>query len=95
MVRGLPFDPGVTSGAYFDRREQLKGYMTARNLDPGHFTDAQVAGITVFARALPPVKDRITHIKKSHHPDDVVELTRHLRILVKDLARKLHTFNQG
>ena len=67
--------------------------MTARNLDPGHLTDAQVEAITVFARALPPVKDRVTHIKKNHHPDDVVELTRHLRMLVKDSARKLHTSN--
>ena len=87
------FDPGVTSGAYFDWREQLKAYMTARNLDPGHLTDAQVEAITVFARALPPVKDRVTHIKKNHHPDTVVEVTRHLRMLVKDLARKLHTSN--
>jgi len=67
--------------------------MTARNLDPSHLTDAQVEAITVFARALPPVKDRVTHIKKNHHPDDVVELTRQLRMLVKDSARKLHTSN--
>jgi len=67
--------------------------MTACNLDPGQLTDTSVEAITVFARALPPVKDRVTHIKKSHHPDDVVELTRYLRMLVKDLARKLHTSN--
>jgi len=69
--------------------------MTARNLDPGHLTDPQVEAITVFARALPPVKDRVTHIKQNQNPDDVVELTRHLGMLVKDWARKLHTSNLG
>jgi len=67
--------------------------MTARNLDPSHLTDAQVEAITALARALPPVKDRVTQIKKDHHPDDVGELTRPLRRLVKDSARKLHTPN--
>ena len=85
------FDPGITSGAYIGWREQLKAYMTARNLDPGHLTDTQVDAITVFARALTPVKDRVTLIKKKHHTDDVRELTRHLRMLVKDSARKLQT----
>jgi len=67
--------------------------MTARNLDPSHLTDAQVEAITVFARALRPVKDRVTHIEKNHHAYDVVELTRHLRMLVRDSAIKLHTSN--
>ena len=65
--------------------------MTARNLDPGHWTGAQVEQITVFARALPVVKDRVTRRKKNHHPDEVVELTRHLGMLVKHSATKLHT----
>jgi len=69
--------------------------MTARNLDPGHLTEAQVEAITVFARAFLPVKDHVTHIKKDHHPDDVVELTPHLRMPVKDSARKHHTSNLG
>ena len=53
----------------------------------------KVEPITAFTRALLRVKDRISQIKKKHHPDDVVELTRHLRMLVKDLAWKLHTSN--
>jgi len=69
--------------------------MTARNLDPGHLIEAQVEAISVFARALPHVKDRTTHIKKNYHPDDVVELTRHLKMLVKDSPRKLHTSKLG
>ena len=67
--------------------------MIARNLDPGCLRDTQVKAITVFARALPPVKDRVTHIEKNHHLDDVVELTSHLRMLVVDSARKLQTSN--
>jgi len=67
--------------------------MTACNLDPSHLTDTQVEAITLFARALPLVKDWITHIKKTHHLDDAVELTRHLRMLVKDSGRKLETSN--
>jgi len=67
--------------------------MTAPNLDPCHLTNAQVEAITVFARALPPVIHRIPHIKKNHHPDDIVELTRDLRMSVKDSARKLQTSN--
>jgi len=62
--------------------------MTARTLDPCHLTDAQVEAITGFARALLPVIDRVTHINKNYHPDEVVELTRHLRMLVKDSARQ-------
>ena len=87
------FDSGITSGAYIDWREQLKAYMTARNLDPGHLTDTQVDAITVFARILTPMKYRVVLIKKKHHPDDDKELTCQLRILVKDSARKLHTSN--
>jgi len=68
--------------------------MTARNLEPGHLTEAPVAVNTVFAGALPLVKDRVTHIKKNHHSDDVVELTHYLRMLVTDSARILHTSNR-
>ena len=67
--------------------------MTARNLDPGHLTDTQVDAITVFARALTPVKDSVILINKKHHKDDVKELTRQLRMLVKDSARKLQISN--
>ena len=87
------FDPGVSSVAYKGWHQQLKAYMTARKLDPGHLTDTQVDAITVFARALMPVKDQVVLIKKKHHPDDVKEFTRQLRMLVKDSARELHTSN--
>ena len=43
----------------------------------------------VFASALSPVKSRIEFSKNKHHADDVKEIDRQLRILVKDPARKL------
>ena len=67
--------------------------MTARNLDPGHLTDTQVDAITVFARALTPVKDQVVLIKKKQHPGGVGELARWPGVLVGDSARKLHTSN--
>ena len=67
--------------------------MTAHNLDPGPLTNTQVDAITVFARSLSAVKERLALIKKKHHTDDVKELSRRLSMLVKDLARTLHTSN--
>ena len=67
--------------------------MTARNLDPGHSTDTLVDAITLFACALTLVKDRVILIKKMHNTDDLRGLTHHLRMLVKDSARKHHTSN--
>ena len=83
----------MKDGTDISWRDQLKAYMTARNLDPGHLTNTQVDAITVFARSLSPVKERLALIKKKHHADDVEELSRRLRMLVKDSARKLHTSN--
>jgi len=83
------FNPGVISGAYCDWREQLKAYMRARNIDLGHLTEAEVEAINVFTRTVPLVKVRVTPIKQNHHPDEVVEVTRHMRMLGKDSVRKL------
>jgi len=44
-----------------------------------------------FASSLPPVKSQIEFVKKNHHADDVREVSRQLRILVKDTAKKLRT----
>ena len=67
--------------------------MTARNLDPGHLTNTQVDVLTVLARSLSPMKERLALTKKNHHADDVEELSRRLIMLVKNSARKLHTSN--
>ena len=42
-----------------------------------------------FASALPPVKLQIKFVKKNHRADDVMEVSRQLRILVKDTDKKL------
>ena len=66
----------------------------ARLLDPGRLTESQVDSIVSFARSLSPVKECIEVIKSQHHPDDVGEFIRHLKILVKDSAKKLQTLNE-
>jgi len=48
----------------------------------------------LFAHSLSPVKERIELIKSQHHPDDVGEFIRHLKVLVKDSAKKLHMSNE-
>jgi len=54
----------------------------------------QVDSIISFARGLSPVRERIELIKRQHHADDVWELLWHLKILVKDSAKKLQTSNE-
>jgi len=40
------------------------------------------------------VKERIELLKSQHHAEDVGELIRHLKILVKDVAKKLQMSNK-
>jgi len=42
-----------------------------------------------FARSRPPIKQRVALVEAEHHADDLGELMQHLRILVKDSAKKL------
>jgi len=65
--------------------------MFARHLDPGRVTEMQVDSILLFARGLSPVKERIELITRQHHADDLLELNRHLKILVRDSAKTLQT----
>jgi len=65
--------------------------MIARHLDPGRLTETQVDSILFFARGLSPVKERIELIKREHYADDLLELNRHLKILVRDSGKKLQT----
>ena len=44
-----------------------------------------------FASSLPPVKSQINFVNKNHCTDNVREVSRPLRILVKDTAKKLRT----
>jgi len=65
--------------------------MIARHLDPGGLTEKQVDSSLLFARGLSPVKERIELIKRQHPADDLLELNRHLKILVRDCGKKLQT----
>jgi len=65
--------------------------MIARHLDPGRLTATQVDSILLFTRGLSPVKERIEFIKRQHHANDLLELNRHLKILVEDSGKKLQT----
>jgi len=65
--------------------------MIARHLDPGRLTETPVDSILLFAGSLSPVKERIELIKCQHHTDELMELHRHLKILVRDSGKKLQT----
>ena len=84
-------NPRAQKGLYETWRNQIKAYIQAQSLDPGRLTEAQFDSVLVFASALSPIKSRIKFIKNKHHADDVKEIDRQLRILVKDTARKLQT----
>jgi len=86
--------PRGTSSVYATWREQIKAYIIDHLLDPGRLTESQVDSIVSFARSLSPVKECIELIKCQHHPDDVGEFIRHLKILVQDSAKKLQTPNE-
>ena len=68
--------------------------MIARNVNPGRLTETQVNSVLLFARGLSAVKERIVLLKRQHHANDVLELNRHLRILLKDSAKKLKATNK-
>ena len=65
--------------------------MQARSFDPGRLTAAQFTSIVVFASSLNPVQSRIKLIKTKHHYDDIKEVYRQLRMLVRDTAKELQT----
>ena len=84
-------NPRDKKGAYETWRNQIKADIQAQSVSPGRLTGAQFDLVVVFATTLTPVKSRIKFIKNKHNPDDVKEIDRQLRILVKDTARKLQT----
>ena len=47
-----------------------------------------------FARAPPPIKYHVELVEAEHHADDVWDLLRHQRILVKDSAKKLRALHE-
>jgi len=65
--------------------------MIARHLDRGGLTETQVDSILLLARGLSPVKERIELIKRQHRADHLLELHRHLKMLVRDSGKKLQS----
>jgi len=86
--------PQGSSDLYATWREQIKASIIARPLDPGRLTESHVDSVISFACSLSPVKDCIELNKREHHADDIWELIRHLKIPVKDSAKKLPTSNE-
>jgi len=74
--------------------EQIATYIIAHLLDPGRLTEFQVNSIISFAPGLSPFKECIELIKSQRHAEDVGEVIRYLKILVKDSAKKLQTLNE-
>jgi len=83
--------PGGQSSIYATWRDQIKAYMIACHLEPGRLTETQVDSILLFAHGLSPVKERIELIQRQHQADDLLELNRHLKTLVRDSGKKLQT----
>lgn len=83
--------PRGPTAAYTTWREQVRAYILARSLDPAHLNDSHVKTIVLFARSLPPIHERAALIKNKHRAEDLDELNHHLRVLVRDTAKKLQT----
>ena len=66
----------------------------ARSLDPRRLMDSQVESVMDFARSRPLIKQRGALIEAKHCADDVGELLHHLRILVKNWAKKLQALQE-
>ena len=84
-------NPREQTGPYDTWHREVKAYMQARSFDPGRLTAAQLTSMVVFASSLNPVQSRIMLIKTKHHSDDVKEVYRQLRMLVRDTAKELQT----
>ena len=77
-------------GPYKTWRNHSKVYITAISWKPGSLTDNHLESVIIFAPSLPPVKSQIARIKNKHRPEDVAEIKRQIRQLVRDICRELH-----
>ena len=62
-------------------------------MDLRRLTESELDSVVVFARCLDPVPARIELVRDKHRADDVGEVERHLRLLVRDTAKNLRTTN--
>jgi len=81
------------TAAYKGWREQVKAYITVLRWNPTSLTGTQMDSVLSFASSLTPVKGRIKLIKTNHRPEDVNEVERQIRVLVRDTAKKLQVTN--
>ena len=77
--------------AYNEWRRDVKAYIKSHSFDPRRLTDDQSTVILDFASSLPPLKSQIKFVKQNQCADGVRDMSRQLRILVKDTAKKLRT----
>ena len=81
------------TAAYKGWREQVKAYITVLGWNPTSLTGSKMDSVLSFARSLTPVKGRIKLIKTNHRPEDVDEVERQIRVLVRNTAKKLQATN--
>jgi len=81
------------TAAYKGWREQVKAYITVLGWNPTSLTSTQMDSVLSFARSLTPVKGLIKLIKTNHRPEDVDEVERQIRALVRDTAKKVQVTN--
>jgi len=77
------------TAAYKGCREQVKAYITVLGWNPTPLTGTQTDSVLGFAPSLTPLKGRIKLIKTTHRPQDVVDVECQIRVLVRDIAKKL------
>jgi len=73
--------------------EQGKAYITVLGWNPTSQTGTKMDLVLSIARSLMHVKGRIKLIKTNHLPEDGYEVTRQIRLLVKDTAKMLQAKN--
>jgi len=81
------------TAAYKGWRQQVKAYITVVGWNPTSLTGTQMHSVLSFAHSLTPVKGRIKLIKTNHRREDVDEVERQIRVLVRDTAKKLQATN--
>jgi len=77
------------TAAYKGWRKQVKAYITVLGWNPTSLTGTQMDFVLSFACSLTPIKGRIKLTKTNQRPEDVDEVERQIRVLVRDTATKL------
>src|SRR5207302_9004296 len=69
----------------------LIAYVTECAWDHTSLTEEQSATVLEFASALPPLAAWLDLLKTEYWKNDVDEFERHMKILIKDMGKKLQT----